>query len=113
MSDPNPIPGLMTVAWYKSAIIQRLALSIVLQALSVLHLSKYAVAAEIAPLVNDLLEVAGLGFAAWAAHARITKAVPPVALTSARAAAANVPPVSELATDAQTDPLEQTPEKLS
>jgi hypothetical protein len=113
MSDPNPVPGLMTIPWYKSSIVQRLALSIVLQVLAVAHLSKYAVAAEIAPLVNDLLEVAGILFAAWAGHARLTKAVAPVALSKARAAAANVPPVSELATDAQTDPLEQTPEKLS
>jgi hypothetical protein len=102
-----------TIPWYKSQIVQRLALSIVLQILAVLHLSQYAVAAELAPLVNDLLEAAGLGFALWAGHARLTKPVPPVALSKARAAAANDPPVSELAMDAQTDPLDQPPEKLS
>lgn len=78
-----------TIPWYQSQIIRRLALSIAVQILSVTHLSKYMASADVAMLVDDLLEAAGIAYAAWAVHARATKPIPPVALTKARADIAN------------------------
>ena len=80
-----------TIPWYQSAIIRRLALSIVVQILAVTGLSKYLVGANIAVLTDDLLEIAGIAYAAWAVHARVTKVTPPVAATQAKADAANDP----------------------
>ncbi len=78
--DPNaPIP------WYRSRIIQRLALSLVMQLVVVFHLSKYFTDVNMAVLVDDLLELVGIASAGWALHARVVKPVPPVVLTKAAA----------------------------
>lgn len=77
MNTPDPIPP-VSIEWYRSAIVRRLALSIVVQLLAVLHLSQYVAGVNLSLLVDDLLEAAGIGYAAWALHARVTKPVPPI-----------------------------------
>lgn len=77
MNTPDPVP-LASINWWKSAIIQRLALSIVVQILALTHLSKYFAGVDLAALVDDLLELAGVLYAGWAIHARVTKPVPPI-----------------------------------
>lgn len=91
MPDPStdPTPQATVVPWWQSQIIRRLALSIIAQLVVVLHLSKYVASADIAPLTDDLLELAGLTYAAWAVHARATKSLPPVAISQAAANRAN------------------------
>lgn len=88
MSDetaPSSIP------WYQSAIVRRLALSIAVQLLAAFHLSKYLAGADLSILVDDLLEAAGMAYAAWAIHARATKPLPPLTLTRAAAIEAAAP----------------------
>ena len=91
-----------TIPWYQSKIIRRLALSIAVQILAVTHLSKYVASADLTLLVDDLLEAAGILYAAWAVHARTTRPVPPVALTQAKADIAN--------TAVRTAPLDNSKE---
>lgn len=74
-SDPVPLPS---INWWESKIIRRLALSIVVQILALTHLSKYVAGVDISVLLDDLLELAGIAYAAWAVHARVTKPVPPI-----------------------------------
>lgn len=74
MNTPDPV----TINWYDSKIIRRLALSIVVQLLAAFHLSKYVAGVDLSVLVDDLLEAAGIAYAAWAVHARVTKLVPPI-----------------------------------
>lgn len=76
MSTPDP---LIPIPWYESKIIRRLALSIVVQTLALTHLSQYVAGVDISVLVDDLLELAGIAYAGWAVHARVTKVIPPIA----------------------------------
>ena len=77
MNTPDPVQ-LPAIRWWESTIIRRLALSIVVQLLAVLHLSKYVAGVDLSVLVDDLLEATGIAYAAWAVHARVTKPVPPI-----------------------------------
>jgi hypothetical protein len=77
MNTPDPVPP-VTINWWESKIIRRLALSIVVQLLAVAHLSKYVAGIDLSGLVDNLLELAGIAYAAWAVHARVTKPVPPI-----------------------------------
>ena len=79
-----------TIPWYQSKIIQRLALSLVVQILAATHLSSYLAGADLAVLVDDLLQAGGIAYAAWALHARVVHPVPPVAPSQAAADKANV-----------------------
>jgi hypothetical protein len=79
-----------TIPWYKAAIAQRLALAIVVHLIGLTPAAKYLVGLDLAPIINDLLEAAGTALDGWALHARATKPVPPIALTQAKADAANV-----------------------
>lgn len=90
MTDEDVQTATTVIPWYRSKIIQRLALSIIVQLLAALHLSKLVTTSDLTLLVDDLLEAAGIGYAAWALHARATKPVPPVALSKKAADAANV-----------------------
>jgi hypothetical protein len=76
MNTPDPIPT--SIDWWRSAIIRRLALSIVVQILAVTHLSKYVAGVDLSVLVDDLLEFIGILCAGFAIHARVTKATPPI-----------------------------------
>lgn len=77
MSTPDPqTPA--SIPWYQSKIVRRLALSITVQLLAVFHLSQYVAGVDLSVLVDDLLELAGIAYAAWALHARVTKPVPPI-----------------------------------
>lgn len=76
MNTPDPV--ITSISWYESKIIRRLALSIVVQLLATFHLSKYVAGVDLSLLVDDLLEAAGIAYAAWALHARVTKPVPPI-----------------------------------
>jgi hypothetical protein len=96
-----------TIPWYKSAIAQRLALAIVIHIIGLTPAAKCIVGLDLAPLVNDLLEVIGTGLDTWALHARATKSVPPIALTKAKAVAANLSSTTVLAV-----PLDKPPEKI-
>lgn len=89
MADDNGNGLMSTIPWYRSKIIQRLALSIVIQALAVMHLSKF-ITPDLAILVDDALEIVGIALAGWAVHARVVNPVPPVALNKKSADAANV-----------------------
>jgi hypothetical protein len=62
--------------WYRSAVVRRLALSIAAQLIALTHTSHYLVGVDLSALVDDLLEAGGIAYAAWAAHARITKPMP-------------------------------------
>lgn len=86
MNISDPISQL-AIPWYQSKIIRRLALSIVVQLLAVLHLSKYVAGVDLSILVDDILEAAGILYAAWAVHARVTKPVPPIVGTQNASAA--------------------------
>lgn len=86
-----------TIPWYQSKIIRRLALSIAVQVLRATHLTSLFASADLTLLVDDLLEAAGIAYAAWAVHARATKVIPPVALTQAKADIANTVPKPESA----------------
>lgn len=77
MSTPDPVP-LPSINWWESKIIRRLALSIIVQILALTHLTKYVAGVDLATLIDDLLELAGIAYAAWAVHARVTKPVPPI-----------------------------------
>jgi hypothetical protein len=88
-STPTAAATAAAVPWWKSQIIRRLALSIVTQILALCHLSKYVAPADLSMLVDQLLEAAGIGYAAWAVHARATKPLPPVAISQAAADKAN------------------------
>lgn len=76
MSTPDPVP--VSIEWWNSKIIRRLALSIIVQLLALLHLSKYVAGVDLSILVDDLLEAAGIAWAAYAIHARVTKPVLPI-----------------------------------
>ena len=89
----NPGPETTTIPWYQSQIIRRLALSIAVQILAATHLAKYFTGVNLSVLVDDLLEAVGIAYAAWALHGRVTKPVPPVALTKAKADIANAPSI--------------------
>lgn len=82
--DPNAV-----IPWYRAAVVRRLALALVALLLSVTHLSKYVTAQALAPAIDDLLEVAGMAYAAWALHARVTRVSPPVAISQKKADIAN------------------------
>jgi hypothetical protein len=80
------------IPWYQSRIIRRLALSIVMQIIAVTHLSARFAGANLGLLVDDLLELAGIAYAAWAAHSRLTnKALPDLTTTQAKADIKNQP----------------------
>jgi hypothetical protein len=96
-----------TIPWYKSAIAQRLALAITIHIIGITPAAKYIVGLDLAPVVNDLLEAVGTALDTWALHARATKTVPPIALTKAKADAANLS-----STTAPAVPLGKPPEKI-
>lgn len=77
MSTPDPIPQ-VSINWWESKIIRRLALSIIVQLLAAFHLSQYVTGVDLSLLVDDLLELAGVAYAGWAIHARVTKPIPPI-----------------------------------
>jgi hypothetical protein len=81
-----------TVPWYQSAVVRRLAYSIAVQALGATHLSHYITSGALEIIVDDLLEAAGMVYAAWAIHARATKPMPALAMTQTRADVANIMP---------------------
>lgn len=83
---PNAIP------WWKSAVIRRLALSIVVQIVAITHTSKYLAGVDLGALVDDLLELAGIAYAGWAIHARATKPMPEVVSSQTKADVANAAP---------------------
>lgn len=85
MTDQAP----QAIPWYQSRVIRRLALSIVVQILALLHLSQYVTGLDLSILVDDLLEAAGIAYAAWALHARATRPLPLVVATQAKADAVN------------------------
>lgn len=91
MSDDQPDQD-AAIPWYKSKVIQRLALSLVVQVLAASHLSNLIAEQNLALLVDDLLEAVGIAYAAWALHARATKTNPPVVLTQKKADIANGTP---------------------
>lgn len=97
-----------TIPWYKSAIAQRLALAILVHIIGLTPAAKYIVGLDLAPLVNDLLEAVGTALDGWALHARATKDVPPIALTKAKAQAANLSSM----TAADAIPFVKPPEKI-
>lgn len=78
MSTPDPVAPVISINWWESKIIRRLALSIIVQILALTHLTKYVAGVDLAALIDDLLELAGIAYAAWAVHARVTKPVPPI-----------------------------------
>lgn len=97
-----------TIPWYKAAIAQRLALSIIVHIIGLTPLAKYIVGLDLAPLVDDLLEGLGLALDALAFHARATKPVPPIALNQARADSVNL-----LARTVPAVPLSKPPEDIT
>ena len=90
-----------SIPWYQSKVIQRVALSIVVQFLAVTHLTNKIASADLALLVDDLLEVAGIAYAAWAIHARVAHPSPPIVASQKQADIVNnttpVPPPGEKA----------------
>lgn len=90
------------IPWYRSKVIQRLAFSIAVQFLAVTHLSKYVANADLALLVDDLLEAAGMAYAAWAIHARVAHPTPPIVASQKKADIAN----ADLPTPPPTPPKE-------
>jgi hypothetical protein len=98
-------PETTTIPWYQSKIIRRLALSIATQVIAATHLTQYFTDINVGILVDDLLEAVGIAYAAWALHGRVTKPVPPVALTQAKADIANTIPTN---TGDTTVPLDRT-----
>lgn len=88
-TDPIATPTAAVIPWWKSQIIQRLALSIVVQILAATHLSKYVAGVDLSGLVDELLEAIGVACAGWAVHARATKPIPPVAISRGAADKAN------------------------
>lgn len=86
MTDPTPL----AIPWWQSTVIRRLALSIVVQILALTHLSKYVAGVDLSILVDDLLEGAGIAYAAFAIHARVTKPMPDLVSSQAKADVANV-----------------------
>ena len=78
--------------WYRSTIIRRLALSMAVQIAALTHTSHYLVGVDLSVLVDDILEAAGIGYAAWAAHARLTKSMPGLTSTQSQADVANTLP---------------------
>jgi MFS superfamily sulfate permease-like transporter len=80
-------PETTTIPWYQSKIIRRLALSIATQVIAATHLTQYFTDINVGILV-------GIAYAAWALHGRVTKPVPPVALTQAKADIANTIPTN-------------------
>jgi hypothetical protein len=76
MNTPDPAPP--PIYWWQSKIIRRLALSIVVQILALTHLSQYVAGVDLSMLLDNLFELAGILYAAWAVHARVTKPVPAI-----------------------------------
>ncbi len=95
MNTPDPIMP-TAIPWWKSAVIQRLALSIFVQILAVTHLSQYVAGVDLSALVDDILEAIGIASAAWAVHARVRKPMPSIVATQAKADAVQVPPQSNI-----------------
>lgn len=90
MNTPDPVSTPPTaIPWWESKIIQRLALSIVVQILAATHLSKCVAGVDLAGLVDQILEAIGVAYAAWAVHARATKPIPAVAISRAAAEKTN------------------------
>lgn len=79
------------IPWYKSAIVRQAALAILIHIIGFTPLAKYLAGVDLAPLVDGLLEALGTYLDASILHTRITKPIPPVALTKAKADAANLP----------------------
>lgn len=80
------------IPWYRSAVVRRLALSITVQLAAVTHTSKYLAGVDLGGLIDDVLEVAGMAYAGWAMHARVTRAMPGLTTTQAEADVANMMP---------------------
>lgn len=83
----------LIVPWYRSAVLMRLAISLVCQLLAATHTSRYlsnATAAQIVETIFQVCAILGLG---GAAHARVVYKRPtaPVALTKKQAENANEP----------------------
>ena len=74
-----------SIPWYQSKVIQRLALSIIVQVLAATHLTNLIASADLALLVDDLLEAVGIAYAAWAIHARVAHPSPPIVATQKQA----------------------------
>lgn len=84
----SPLP---VEAWYKSQIMQRAALAIVVHVIGLSPLAKYVIGVDWAPVVNQCLEAIGLGLDTFILHARATQVViPPVALTKSGAEMRNM-----------------------
>lgn len=82
----------VAIPWYQSKIIQRLAFSIVVQVLALLHVSNKLASADLALLIDDVLEAFGIIYAAWAVHARVAHPVPPVVSSQKKANIVNAVP---------------------
>jgi hypothetical protein len=80
------------IPWYRSAVVRRLTLSITVQLAAVTHTSKYLAGVDLGALIDDLLEIAGMAYAGWAMHARVTRAMPGLTTTQAKADVANMMP---------------------
>lgn len=81
-----------TIPWYKSRVLQGLIASAVTGILAHFHLSSYFTSADISGIVDWIMD--GISFAAlvYAAHGRVTKPSPPVAISKAAADKANAVP---------------------
>lgn len=88
MNTPDPLPP-VAIPWWQSKIIRRLLLSILVQLIAITHSSKLFAGADLSALVDALLELAGILYAAWAMHARATKPQPVLVSTQAKADTAN------------------------
>jgi hypothetical protein len=82
-------PPIAADAWYNLAVVRRLALGIVVHIIGATPLAKYLAGADLAPYVDQILEIVGVAIDSWAMHARVTKPCPMVARSAAHAAVIN------------------------
>jgi hypothetical protein len=82
-------PPIAAAPWYKLAVVQRLALGIVVHIIGATPLAKYLAGVDLAPYVDQILELAGVAIDGWALHASVTKPCPMVARSEAHAAVIN------------------------
>jgi hypothetical protein len=88
LTEVKPLSGIVqpdAAPWYELAVVQRLVLGITLHLIGASPLAKYLAGADLAPYVDQGLELLGMAIDSWALHARITKPCPPAAISRASA----------------------------